>query len=629
MEIRPAPRLHNEDEEYSLRFRTLSLICGLAATTTIAWGQQPPAEQPPAINPAPQASPATQPAPPQTPPAPTDTDIVLDTRDDMVGIAQRTAHDRGLQARILWMDAGANIGNLNSEKKIAAIIQKVKSSGINTIVLDVKPIVGETIYPSKFAPRLTQWTNGEVDPSFDVLRHVLDDAHAAGVPVYANMSTFGEGHKYVKRGLAYTHPDWQTILYETDRSVRSGNSSAPITTVNQLPKDGKGLGALTGQGLLGRNRPGYTFAVLNFDARVTGVYDGAALADAHVLLPLRGAALAGSGAMGEWLKAHAVPGQIMTYVSAAKYVPVADAPEQKITMFCNPINTEVRRHNLDIVREVVTNYDVDGVIFDDRLRYAAINADFSPLSRAAFETVVGHPLTWPDDVYRESDYPGQDPIPGPYYQQWLNWRASNIQSWVAEASGIVHSVRPQAKMAVYVGSWYGDYEKVGMNWAAQDFQAGYPWLTPEYQKTGIADLLDWLTTGCYYTNATVAEAEGTSPGATVEGAGVLSNRAVNDAAWTYAGIYALSYQGDPARFERAIKAAAGSSQGVMIFDMSQIIEYNWWDTMADAFGHTSAIAPHTVDGLLAQVRAQHAADKAAGKPQPEIPDYQGIEDTGF
>ncbi|MCW3062060.1 MAG: hypothetical protein JWQ02_3881 [Capsulimonas sp.] len=602
-----------------MRFRTFSIICGLAAaTTTIAWGQQPAAPTIPetTVNPTPQPSP---------------TDVVLDTKNDVVGVAQQIAHAQGLQTRILWMDAGANIGNLNSEAKVADIIQKVKASGINTIVLDVKPIVGETIYPSKFAPRLTKWTNGEVDPSFDVLGHVLSAAHAAGIPVFANMSTFGEGHKYVKRGLAYTHPDWQTVMYQTDRSVGRLGVTAPITYLNQLPKDDKGLGALTGQGLLAQNHPGYTIVVLNFDARVIAVYDGAALADAHVTLPLRGSALAGSGPMGDWLKANAIPGEIMTYQSTAKYVPIVDVPEQKITMFCNPINPEVRQHNLDIVREVVMNYEVDGMIFDDRLRYAAINADFSPLSRSTFEKHVGHTLTWPDDVYRESEYPGQAPILGPYYQEWLNWRAGNIQSWVAEASSIVHSVRPKAQMAVYVGSWYGDYEKVGMNWGAQDFHANYTWLTPEYQKTGIANLLDWLTTGCYYANATVAEANaaGTSPGATVEGAGLLSNRVVNDAAWTYAGIYALSYQDNPAQFQRAIKAAVGSTQGVMIFDMSQIVQYNWWDAMGEAFGHTTAVAPHTVDGLLAQVRAQHAADKAAGKPQPEIPAYQGIEDTGF
>ena len=151
----------------------------------------------------------------------------MDTFGNNVGIAQQTAQAQGLQARILWMDAGANVGNLNSRTKIEDVVGKVKASGMNMIVLDVKPIVGDTIYPSRYAPKLTAWKGQTVAADFDVLRHVLDAAHAAGLPVYANMSTFGEGHKLVGRGLAYTHPDWQTILYEVDRRRSCGPGVRP------------------------------------------------------------------------------------------------------------------------------------------------------------------------------------------------------------------------------------------------------------------------------------------------------------------------------------------------------------------------------------------------------------------
>jgi hypothetical protein len=116
----------------------------------------------------------------------------------------------------------------------------------------------------------------------------------------------------------------------------------------------------------------------------------------------------------------------------------------------------------------------------------------------------------------------------------------------------------------------------------------------------------------------------------VEGAGQLSNRVIYDSAWVYAGIYALSYQGHVDTFKKAIKAAAGSSQGVMVFDMSQIVQYNWWDAIAAAFGSDPVpTAPNAVPGLLETVRAQHDADIAAGKPQPPIPSYQGLENVGL
>lgn len=566
----------------------------------------------------------------QQPPSPNDT-LRLDTFGDSVGIAQQTAHAGSLQGRILWMDAGANVGNLNSVEKIQDIVGKVKAAGLNMIVLDVKPIVGDTIYPSRYAPKLTAWKGQTVAADFDVLRHVLDAAHAAGLPVYANMSTFGEGHKLVGRGLAYTHPDWQTILYEVNRGVRYGRAFIPISVTDALPTKPGTLAALTGTGLLHQERPGFTVAVLNLDARVIAVYDGATLAQRSVTLPPRGSALMGTGLAGDWLRRNASVGRILSFTAAPKTVPVVDAPEQKYTMFCDPSNPEVRRHEWDIVREIVTNYDVDGVVFDDRLRYAGQNADFGPRSRAAFEQTVGHPLRWPDDVFRTSPYPGQNIIPGPYYERWLTWRAGVITSWLDGAARIVRSVRPQAQVAVYVGSWYGDYEKVGSNWAGPDFTAPYHWLTPEYQQTAYANRLDWLTTGCYYVPATIAEANalGDGAGATVEGAGQMSNLAVSDAAWTYAGLYALSYQGRPDQFTRAIQAACASTQGVMIFDMSQIIQYDWWPVIAAAFAGAPAQPPNLVPGLLEQVRRQHADQRAQGVPPPPLPSFVGLADTGL
>ncbi|MBV9849315.1 MAG: family 10 glycosylhydrolase [Armatimonadetes bacterium] len=569
----------------------------------------------------------TAPNPPAGPP------LVLDRVHDNVGIAQQTAQAGKLQGRILWMDAGANVGNLNSIAKIQDIVGKVKAAGFNMIVLDVKPIVGDTVYPSRFAPKLTAWKEQTVAADLDVLRQMLLAAHTAGLPVYANLSTFGEGHKYVHRGLAYTHPDWQTILYEVDRSVSSyGGPAVPIAALDALPKNGDALTALTNAALLRTNRPGATVAVLNFDARVMAVHDGSNIKAAAIAIPPRGAALIGSGRAGQWLRANARPGAILTYAATPRYVRVRDAPEQAITMFCDPLNPDVRQHELDIVREIVTNYDVDGVVFDDRLRYAGLNADFGPRERVAFEQVVGKRLAWPDDVFRTSPYPNQDILPGPYFQPWLTWRAGVIQSWLADAAALIHEVRPQAQIAVYVGSWYGDYYKVASNWAAPDVAAPFPFLTPDYKKTGYAPLLDWLTTGCYYETPTLADSAdtGVSPGATVEAAGQLSNLMVGDAAWTYAGLYALTYQGRPDQFARAIQAAAAATQGVMVFDMSQIIQFNWWDVIARAWepGATPP-APNTIPDLLSEVRRRHAQDRQNGVPPPSFPPYLGVENTGF
>jgi hypothetical protein len=261
------------------------------------------------------------------------------------------------------------------------------------------------------------------------------------------------------------------------------------------------------------------------------------------------------------------------------------------------------------------------------MRYAALNADFSDLTKAQFETYVGHKIKWPDDVFQINPYPNQDIIKGPYYNAWLVFRALTIRNWLAQARAIVKAIRPQATVSVYVGSWYGEYAANGSNWAADDFDGPFPFLTSAYRRTGFAGLLDWMTTGCYYTAATMS-AGGDSPGATVEGAGDLSNRAANNATWVYAGLYANQFPNDPDDLKRCIQAAVASTQGIMVFDLSQIIQYNLWPVFQQAFA-TPAQPPSAIPGLTALMRDQHQLQKLTGISPPPLGQYIGTAGTGL
>jgi hypothetical protein len=416
-----------------------------------------------------------------------------------------------------------------------------------------------------------------------------------------------------------------------DRSVRNDKAVASIAAMDDLPPNQDTLAAVTKPSALARDLTKYSVAIMNFNARVVAFYESLPKGSARPEIPPDGCALIGTGRSANWLRENAVVGEMLTYAAVPKYISILDAPQHAYTVFCDPNNPDVRSHEMDVVREIASNYAVDGIVFDDRLRYAGLNADFSARSRAAFEKFVGAKITWPGDVFLHSPYPGQDPIRGPYYQQWLNWRAGNITSWLKEAASTVRELRPSAQVAVYVGSWYGQYDKVAENWAAPDFEAPYPWSTPEFRATGFADTLDWITTGCYNYTSSLADAVATAGnvGGTVEAAGQLSNRVVNDAAWTYAGLYTLTYHGHPDSFARAIKAAAASTQGVMVFDLSDVISYNWWPILTDAFAASPAQPPSADPALLKEVRRLHQVDKANGVPQPPLPPYQGILDLGF
>lgn len=608
-----------------------------------------PAPTSPNSPPATPASPAPPPfviAPPLTVPPPVAAPayvplkgipaVQLDEANNGIGIAQQTARARGAQARVIWVDATANLNRTNSAQKITDMVAQLKKAGFNTIVMDVKPIVGYTLYPSKYAPKLTTWLQGKTLPAdFDPLAAMVQQAHANGLQIVASMNVFSEGHRDVKYGPGYTHPEWQTTLYEPALSVMSNAPGAVPYGLsdrsNLPPRTPDLLSVFTEAGNL-KPQPGTVVALLNADERVVAQVDGAALAAISANVPAGGSALVGGGPAGDWLRRFAPVGAQVSLLTNSTFVPISARPEQQVPLMTNPNDPVVQTRILSMVAEVVRNYPVDGVIFDDRMRYAGANADFSPITHAQFETFVGHPVRWPDDVFTyQVSYPSlaKRIVPGPDYDAWLVFRTLTIRNWLASAVATVKAIRPTAQVSVYAGSWYPDYPTLGSNWGADDFSAGLRFLTPSYQKTGFAGLTDWITTGCYYPPGTIADAiaAGRSAGESVEAAGQFSNRAVNDQTWVYAGIALSNYNGHPELLARALQAATASTQGVMVFDYSHNID-QFWPTFTAAFS-TPAVPPQAVPGLLDDVRRQHAAHKASGQPDPPVILYGGTPGTGL
>ena len=562
--------------------------------------------------------------------------VPLDEANNGIGIAQQTARARGAQARIIWVDATANLNRTNTAQKITDMVALIKKGGFNTIVMDIKPIVGYTLYPSKYAPKLTTWLLGKTLPAdFDPLAVMVQQAHAQGLQIVASMNVFSEGHRDVKYGPGYMHPEWQTTLYEPALTVMSNVPGAVpyglSDRANLPPRTPDLLAVFTETGSL-KPQPGNIVVLLNADERVVASVDGAALAAISANVPPGGSALIGGGAAGDWLRRFAPVGAQVSMLTNAAFVPISARPEQQVPLMVNPNDPTVQTRILSMVAEVVRGYAVDGVIFDDRMRYAGANADFSPITHAQFEAFVGHPVRWPDDVFHyEVTYPSlaKRVLPGPNYDAWLVFRTLTIRNWLASAVATVKAIRPTAQVSVYAGSWYPDYPTLGSNWGADDFSAGLRFLTPSYQKTGFAGLTDWITTGCYYPPGTVADAiaAGRSAGESVEAAGQFSNRAVNDQTWVYAGIALSNYNGHPELLARALQAATASTQGVMVFDYSHNID-QFWPTFTAAFS-APAVPPQTVPGLLDDVRRQHAAHKASGQPDPPVILYSGTPGTGL
>ena len=201
-------------------------------------------------------------APPPLPPAvylpfPKLPDLALDEAVNGYGIAQKMTRARGLQGRLLWIDATANLDAVNSETKIIALVEKIASTGFNTIVFDVKPIIGQTLYPSKFAPKMTEWVRPwktqSLPKEFDPLLVFTREAKKRRLSLIISVNAFSEGHReFPGAGLGDLHPEWQTVLYENKLTLKSPKSAFIISDRANL-SDNTGLAVYTDSSKIPKN----------------------------------------------------------------------------------------------------------------------------------------------------------------------------------------------------------------------------------------------------------------------------------------------------------------------------------------------------------------------------------------
>ncbi|MFZ4509227.1 MAG: family 10 glycosylhydrolase, partial [Fimbriimonas sp.] len=164
--------------------------------------------------------------------------VMVDAAANGIGFAAQTAKQRNLQARILWIDCTANIERYNSPEKIESLLDNVANAGFNTIVFDIKPISGQVVYPSKFAPKLKEWRGRILPESFDPVRPMVEGAKRRGLFIAASLNAFSEGHQMFTAGPGYGKPEQQTILYEPVNVLRDGNASFEIASkLNTLEPD--------------------------------------------------------------------------------------------------------------------------------------------------------------------------------------------------------------------------------------------------------------------------------------------------------------------------------------------------------------------------------------------------------
>lgn len=266
--------------------------------------------------------------------------------------------------------------------------------------------------------------------------------------------------------------------------------------------------------------------------------------------------------------------------------PIYEDPKQ-VAAFLNPARKDNRDLALDMLLEIINNYEIDGLALD-YCRYPDNRSDFSPESKAAFEEYLGEEVkNFPADIFTYNEDGTHNP--GKYYKQWWAFRAGIISDFVHTVSDTLHAIRPNADLNYWAASWIHAIHGNGQNWASPE--SSWPMAysdfgTPEYQATGFAPYLDNFIVGTY-----LERVYGPDDNESIEYGLARADTLVRNDCHLIGSIYAKNHDGNhenPQNIENAVTVCLDMTEGLMVFDIIQVIENDLWDNIKVAIDRYEA-----------------------------------------
>jgi uncharacterized lipoprotein YddW (UPF0748 family) len=264
--------------------------------------------------------------------------------------------------------------------------------------------------------------------------------------------------------------------------------------------------------------------------------------------------------------------------------------------FVNPVLNEVQNYEIALLEEFLKNYKVDAIIFD-RVRFNGIESDFSDFTKQRFQAYLGQNRKiqwWPLDVY-ELQLQNDEwvVVPGEFYQDWIEFRSKSIYAFYERLVTKIRDLYPTLPIGSFVGSWYPTYYEYGVNWASQNYIPDFEWAKRDYNKTAVADMLDYLVVGCYFPRTTIEEAEavGAEWWMSIEGGSLISMEVVQNVRPVYATVWVEQYKDNKNKFKMALETALKLTNGLYVYDLSQIEKYKYWNVIGSVLRSANEPTP--------------------------------------
>ena len=220
-----------------------------------------------------------------------------------------------------------------------------------------------------------------------------------------------------------------------------------------------------------------------------------------------------------------------------------DFEDQKLEgMYLAPGNPEVRRHLREVVREIVTNYNVDGIHLD-YVRYPEPGVGYDEATRTAFQREFGiDPLRIDNPDSTLLTVVGAEGIPD-LRARWIEWKRDQITGLVRDLRSDIDLIRRDVKLtAAVIADQNAALNRYGQDWPA--------WL-----RDGIIDAAIPM---CYAKSTPIVERQ------------VASAMSIPSERHVYAGI-ALYNQGARDAADKIRKARALGVDGIALFSYDSLV----------------------------------------------------------
>ncbi len=256
------------------------------------------------------------------------------------------ARQFGHEARQLWVDASANWSLLVNEDSIRSICAVAKRSGFNEIILDVKPIVGHVLFPSRVGTELREWKGIRKPEGLDILATMAEAARAEGLRICASINVFSEGHGYFERaGEIWQHPEWASTTVLWEWVAERGTARVPCGRVN-APKPGAVAAIFTPDGWAALQKlpePKEWLAVTEAGG-VFGSGSGRPPREGWKWVLVGWS----TGGLGELMRQNGP----VTLRASAVLEPVTEHATDYAALFVSPLQPEVRARQIALAREI-------------------------------------------------------------------------------------------------------------------------------------------------------------------------------------------------------------------------------------------------------------------------------------